>query len=337
MTPDSAKGPYSAAAIPDRNLNTTIIALSYTDPNDPTRNLLACIAPHLGSNFYRFKVGVHELFHCEEEKLKEHDHTGNLVLWPFPNRVRDKQYTYHSRQYSLGNIKHGPGSLVHGLVYDRAWVYEQPSANAEEAMLTTAIEIKPDSPNYGAYPFPSKLKLTYRLTASGVTVTYTVQNKGSEPLPYGFALHPYLNLLPDRQATLVTLPANRVMEADQELLPTGRLLNVRTTMYEMFDLNQPTPVHQLKLDHVYTNLAPIASSVEYPGLGLKLHLSASPDFTHTVIYTPTRSPYFCLENQTCATDAINLANNGMQEIAHLLEVQPGEETTGFIYYKVEHV
>jgi aldose 1-epimerase len=340
MASTHAKSPYSAAAIPDRDLNTTIIALSYTDPHDPMRNLLACIAPELGSNCYRFNVGGRELLHCDLEKLKVRGHTGNFVLWPFPNRVRDRQYIYGDRQYSLASVKRGPtgGHLIHGLVYDRTWTYAKPLASAEAAQVTTSIEIKPDFPNYSAYPFRSRLSLTYTLTSTGLTVMYTVQNKGSQTLPYGFALHPYFNLLPDREKTLVTLPAAQVMEADQDLLPTGRLLDVRSTMYSMFDLNRPTPIHQLKLDHVYTDLsASSAAQIDYPGLNLRLRISTSDDFTHTVIYTPAQSPYFCLENQTCSTDAINLSQRGMQDIAHLLEVGPGEEASGYICYGVEYV
>ncbi len=157
-------------------------------------------------------------------------------------------------------------------------------------------------------------------------------------MPYGFALHPYFNLLPERAKTLVTLPARRVMEADSDLLPTGRMLDVSSTMYQMFNLSQPTPVHQLRLDHVYTDLpAKSASVIAYPGLDLRLNITTSEDFTHTVIYTPADEPYFCLENQTCSTDAINLANQGQQEIAHLLEVQPGETATGYIHYAVEYL
>ncbi len=339
MTSSNAKSPYSAAAIPDRDLNTTIIALSYTDASDPARNLLACVAPDLGSNFYRFKVGPHELLHLETEKLKQRGHTGTFVLWPMPNRVRDRTYTYRGRKYSLANIKRSPGdyALIHGLVYDRSWTYEQPIVNAETAAVTTAVEIAPGSPYYSAYPFPSRLSLTYTLDSNSLTVTYTVQNKGSDPLPYGFALHPYFNLLPEFQPTLVTLPAHTVMEADASLLPTGRLLDVTSTMYKMFDLNQPLPVQQLKLDHVYTQLPPASEAViHHTGAGLSLHISTSDDFTHTVIYTPSQSPFFCLENQTCSTDAINLAQRGMQDAAHLLEVQPGETISGSIRYEAQY-
>lgn len=337
MTTGNAKPSFSAEVIPDPDLHTTVVRLSYTNPNHPARNLLACVAPDLGSNLYRFRAGSYELLHCEQEKLRQRGHTGVFILWPFPNRVREKQYTYRGQRYTFAGVPRTQGPLIHGLVYDRSWAYEQPSASDESASVTTHVEMKPDSPYYQSYPFPSRLVLTYTLTAAGITVVYTVQNTGTRPLPYGFALHPYFNLLAGAEGTRVALPAAHVMEADDELLPTGRLLNVRSTMYAMFDLARPTPIGQLRLDHVYTDLPQNRTAlIDYAGLNLRLRISASEDFTHTVIYTPEQSPFFCLENQTCSTDAINLFQRNMQNIAHLLEVQPGQEMSGSIHYGVEY-
>jgi len=340
MTPSNEAFPYAAELIHDRELDTVAIALSYTDRHNPARNLLACVAPDLGSNLYRLKAGEHELLLCEPEKLKLRKHTGNFVLWPFPNRVRQKHYTYQGQEYSLKGIHEDPhdASLIHGLVFDRSWDYEQLSADQEGATVTTSVEMTPDSSYFAAYPFASRLALRYTLTSSGITVTYTVQNRGTQTLPHGFALHPYFNRLAGEEGTQVTLPANQVMEADAELLPTGRLLDIRSVMYAQFDLNQPTPIGHLKLDHVYTTLpAPHESRVDYHGLDLSLKIQASEDFTHAVIYAPAHSSFFCLENQTCSTDAINLHARGMQDIAHLLEVQPGAEASGSIRYELEYL
>lgn len=338
MTSSPAQPIYTVEAGHDPVLDTPVITLSSTDPHNPARNLLACIAPDLGSNLYRLRAGEHELLYSESETLKQRGHTGTFVLWPFPNRVRDKRYTYLDRQYTFDGVPRQPGALVHGLVFDRVWHYEPPRVNEQGASVTTFVEINPDSPYYAAYPFPSRLTLTSTLTASGITITYTVRNLGTQPLPYGFALHPYFTLLSGAEKTLVTLPAASVMEADEDLLPTGRLLDVRSVMYRMFDLNRPTPVSQLKLDHVYTDLpAAPEALIEHTGQGLRLRITASADFTHTVIYTPENKPFVCLENQTCSTDAINLFQQGRQDIAHLLEVAPGAEVEGFVRYTIEQL
>ncbi len=337
MTSSYVQSLYSAEVITDPELNTSIVALSYTDPHDPARNLLACIAPALGSNWYRWRIGTHELIHCEPKEVQQHGHTGNFVIWPFPNRIRDRQYSYRGQEYSFACVKRVQSVLVHGLVFDQPWSYTPPTADQQGASVTTAIEMNPDHPYYEAYPFASRLALTYTLTSAGMTVTYTVQNKGAQTLPYGFALHPYFALPTGPERTLVTLPATQVMEADHELLPTGRMLDVHSVMYRMFDLNQPRPISQLKFDHVYTGLtASREALIDHADLNLHVRLTSTDDITHAVIFTPEEKPFFCLEHQTCSTDAINLAQRGMQDIAHLLEVQPGEEASGSIHYAVEY-
>ncbi|MBO0783147.1 MAG: hypothetical protein J2P37_30400, partial [Ktedonobacteraceae bacterium] len=167
-------------------------------------------------------------------------------------------------------------------------------------------------------------------------LTYRVSNRGTGPLPFGFAMHPYFPRLSGDQETLVSLPAEAVMEADETLLPTGRIFDVRQVMYEMYDLRQPLPVGNLKLDHVYTRLHQDEPAlIDYRQQRLQLRISASDDFTHIVIYAPAGAPYFCIEYQTCSTDAINLHQQGKRELAHLLEVPPAGTHQGTINYDIK--
>ena len=334
--------PYTAQVDFDRYLNATVISLAYKDRDNPSRNIVIGIAPDLGSNMFRFRVGEYEVIYCELDLLKQKDFTGNFVLWPLPNRMKEKKYVYEGQTYSLVGLKRPRGNdvLSHGLVFDRQWQYDIPVSTHDSVSVTTSIDITPESPFYEGYPFDSRLSLTYKLTKDSVTITYHVQNNGAKDMPFGFALHPYFSTLSGRGDTLVSVPANTVMEADNELLPTGRLLDVRGVMYAMFDLREPVPLANLKLDHVYTGLRKNESAViEYRKQAMKLRLSASEEFTHMVIYTPSSEEdgfSFCLENQTCATDAINLYNQGLKEMAHLLQLHPGESSTGFIQYAVEY-
>ncbi len=324
---------FSADIRKDPAIDTTVISLVYRDQENPERSIDVGIAPELGSNMFRFRVGSHDLIYCEQAVLKEKGSTGNFVLWPLPNRVRDKHYTYQGKEYSLAGLQRGDAALVHGLVMDRLWQYEQPIVGADAVSVTTYVEIDPSAPWYAGYPFDSRLSLTYTLTRTGVTCSYHVLNKGTSVLPFGFALHPYFSLLSGE--TFISLPARTLMEADAALLPTGRLLDVTGVMYAMFDLRQPIAVGNLKLDHVYTDLQPQAHTViDYRQEAIQLAISASDDFTHAVIYAPPNSAFFCVEHQTCSTDAINFNNQGPErkKMAHLLEVQPAASHTGSIYY-----
>src|SRR5262249_22618519 len=151
-----------------------------------------------------------------------------FVLWPFPNRIEDKRYTYQGHAYSLEQVVRPQGNavLIHGLVFDRPWQYEQPIVTLEGASVTTYVDIDETAPYYENYPFASRLSLTYTLPHNRVTITYQVHNNGLSDLPFGFALHPYFSRLSGQEGTLVSLPADTVMEADDELLPTGRIFDM---------------------------------------------------------------------------------------------------------------
>jgi aldose 1-epimerase len=331
--------PYTAKVDYDQTLGSTMIELTYADYEQPARSISVAIAPDLGSNMFRFRIGEHDLIYCEQELLKRKDFTGNFVLWPFPNRVRAKRYTYQGRSYSLEEVKKPQGNyvLVHGLVSERLWQYEQPVVGPESVSVTTSVEMTAGSPYYDAYPFASKLSLTYTLTKEGLRTIYRVQNNGTGNLPFGFALHPYFPRLSGDHDTLVSLPADEVMEANDELLPTGRVFALDKLMYAMYDLRKPVPIGNLNLDHVYTGLHKNESAViDYRQQALQLHISASEDFTHIVFYAPPGMPFFCLEHQTCSTDAINWHNQDPErrKLAHLLEVPPGGISTGSINYAV---
>lgn len=334
------QGEFHAETTIDQELESTVITLQYRDPEDSARNRTVRVAPNLGSNMFELSAGEHEIIYCERDLLKRKDFTGNFVLWPIPNRVRNKRYEYQGQSYSLAEVKRRQGNdvLIHGLVLDRQWNYGQPIEEADAISVQTFVEITPESPFYANYPFDSRLTLTYTLRANGVTVTYDVHNTGTKQMPFGFALHPYFRRLSGDDETFVSIPAARVMEADDELLPTGRVLDITGIMYSMFDLRAPVALSHLKLDHVYTAIEQGKNArIEYRKQNLNVQLITSEDFTHSVIFTAPGLdvPFFCLENQTCASDAINLHNQGLKEISHLLELPPGEHWQGFIEFRIE--
>ncbi len=91
----------------------------------------------------------------------------------------------------------------------------------------------------------------------------------------------------------------------------------------------------LDLDHVYSRLTPGRHArVEYRASGLAVDLEATEDFSHLVLYTPRGEQFFCLENQTCSTDAHNLFARGFAEASGLRTVLPGAVGRGAVRYAV---
>jgi aldose 1-epimerase len=313
------------------HLGEVITLSSKTNKN----NLEVGIAPKLGSNMFSFKVNGLDLITCDTDALAlKHDFTGNFVLWPFPNRVKARTYRFDGKVYSLADvaIPKGNAVLVHGLVRDREWTSEAAIISQDRISVLTSVEMDENSPYFSAFPFPSRLILKYVLFHDKVRVEYTVQNLGTTSLPFGFALHPsFSTTLSGAEKTLISLPARTVMEANDELLPTGKNLNVQSLMYKMFDLNQPVPVSCLSLDHVYTDVKEGESFIlDHTKQKMRVHFSTSPEFKYDVIYTLEGNKFVCLEPQTCATDAANVGKE-----YGLLVVEPGDSYQGFIEYTIE--
>jgi aldose 1-epimerase len=338
MDEGSGSGTFSADVRRDEHLDCDVVALHFHSPQGATNDIEARIAPARGSNLVSLRVGSHELIHAEPDMVRDFGWTGCFVIWPLPNRIRNQRYTYRGVEHRIEGV-HRPGddvNLVHGLVLDRAWAHAEPRVGADEASVRTSVTIADGDPHFAAYPFPSTLALTFRLNASGLTVEYELVNSGDGPLPHGLALHPYFHALSGPLQTRVTLSAMSVMEADDALLPTGRILPVDTVMWGQFDLRRPRASGELRLDHVYTDWDPGAGArVDYPAQRFSLSGTASPEFSHAVIYTLGSPDWFCLEHQIGSTDAVNLAAAGHNDIARQVEVGAGETMRGWIRYAIE--
>ena len=310
------------------NKGYTVISLISTPKTG--KPMSAKVAPELGSNLFSLAYGSDEIIVYEKSLLEKRGFTGNFVLFPTPNRVRDYTYTWNGKQTLLK--KRGKVVEIHGLVFDEKWDFQTPRIQKQFVELTTSITIHATSPLYSAFPFPCVLSLIYRLYKDKLHVQYTVKNTGTEPLPFGFALHPYFNRLSGDKDTYISVPAKSWMEAPPKtLLPTGKLVPVAGKPY---DIRKPSPVGSLTLDHVFTDLSPGKfATIDYKKQKIRVTLKTSKEFTHVVVYTGHKKA-ICIENQTCSTDAHNLWGRGLTDESHLLILQGSKSHAGFIAYEI---
>jgi aldose 1-epimerase len=314
----------------DRENDLEFIILGYRGEANNAHDLEAWIAPCLGSNLCRFSVGGHNVIDFDRSLLRK-DFTGTPVLYPTPNRVRSGVFRYQGKNYP--QVVHGTAILEHGLVHSQSWNHNEPEARADSMHLTTWLDFDETNPGFEAFPFRHRLSLEYSLTAVGLKVKYIIENKDSQALPFGFGLHPYFSRLCGDEGTFVELPASFIMDTTSDLLPTGRLIDVDGTIY---DLRKREKIGALDLDHVFTGVPEGRhAQVIYPSLGLRVRLITTNDFTHLVLYSPRDVGFFCLENQTCSTDAHNMYDRGFITESGLKFVPAGQVHTGSVTYLVE--
>jgi aldose 1-epimerase len=291
--------------------------------------LAARIAPQSGANLYSLQYEGRELLYVPESlDMLPGFRYGTPVLYPAPNRVAGGKFTFEGRSFDFG-LNDGD-RFLHGLVHSVPWEFEEPEADEKGAGVLMYLDFSPGNELYRLFGFDHRLNLKFSVDNQGVRFDYTVENRDSLRVPYGVALHPYFIYLGSREQTRLTVPAAGHMEA-VNLMPTG---NVNPLNGGTYDLTHGRPLSELDLDDVYIGMKPEnPATIEYCDAGVKIDLKASADFTHMVVYTQQPS-FFCVENQTCSTDAHNFYARGLKDVAHLLTVAPGAKATGWIKYVI---
>ncbi|ADK80364.1 aldose 1-epimerase [Sediminispirochaeta smaragdinae] len=309
----------------------TSYLLGYKKESEHEHNVLIKVSPALGNNLYCFRVDEYEVVHYDTYFSLRSYYTGNPILYPFPNRLRNCFYEFRGKHY--WHQKHGIPVFLHSLVYDEKWECDEPLVTETGVSLKTWIDINTKHPIFEGFPFPHTLCVIFEVTQKGCTITYEVKNHGKEEMPYGISYHTFFKKLCGDKDSFIRVPATYMMDLTDDLLPTGRLLDVEG---ENFDLRNPVPPSKLDLDNCYTGMIPGERVyIDYPAIGLRIYMDSTEDFTHMQVFTPKGKPFFCVEKQTCSTDAVNLDNKGFREAAHLLTVPPGEKKEGTVSFGFE--
>ncbi len=292
--------------------------------------------PALGFNAYRWAMPGRELLYADPQLFENGRPTrsGIPVLFPFPNRIRAGTFTWDGKTYHLPLNDPAKQNAIHGWACRSAWRVIDEGADGDAVWLTGEFLLSRDAPDARPlWPADARLRLTYRLLHDRLRLEAEAAAVDA-PLPFGLGYHPYFAIAPfGGEDAIVVVPAHRYWELDANL-PTGVQHPVTGTR----DLRIGRPLAGLVLDDVLTDLPappPDADSgvgllgiVRHPAGGPALRLYGSADFREVVVFTPPHRQAVCLEPYTCATDAINLQQAGVN--AGWRVIAPGASWRGVV-------
>lgn len=282
------------------------------------------INPTDGMNLYEIWHRKKALVQFDKDRYEANKTSSVMTLFPTPNRVKNNCFTFEGITYPMEN---------HGIVKHARFEEIQEVENSQGGILRASLDINKingiENEYYRLFPFACTLTIEIELYQNQIYYRYQLVNKDSKNLPYGIAIHPFFHKPKDEEVFLQVF-ASSYMELDPSRLPTGRILPVTAS----YDLRTAKKVEDLALDDVYLVHPPeIAAVIYYQDK--KVLLSSSEEFEKLVVYTPKNQPYFCLENQTCSTDAINMYNRGFRKESSLLILEPNAKKHGFIKITIE--
>lgn len=292
-------------------------------------SVAVAVAPAAGANAYSIRFKNTELLR-QPNPMKDLRgfRYGTPILYPTPNRVKDGRFTFEGQTYEIPP-NDGPNAL-HGLACTAPFEVKGIQEQEDRAAIRCELKFAPGTPWFEKFPFEHTLVVEIAATDSAVRWTYTVDNTaGKKKVPYGFGLHPWFLYQGSRANTYLTVPATHRMES-KVMLPTGRLIALEGSDY---DLRKPHSLGSFVADDVYFGVRPQTPAViDFRDPGLLIGLWATADFTHMVVYTPMED-WFCVENQTCSTDAHNLYARGLARESNLLMVEVGGTQSGWVEYR----
>ena len=267
----------------------------------------ATLFPNLGGSLQRWaldEIDIIDGISPTEDGLKDYQGTfKSSVLFPFPNRVQDGEYSYGDRKYNLKINDLAFHNAIHGLVHDKSFSYTVQENNSNSLIIRLESKSEGDDPGF---PFAYSLNLIYTFESSGsMQLTFEVLNTGFQTFPFGLGWHPYFS------SSDLTNSRIKATFKDHFLCPERMIPQEK----EEAGLETDFSIGEQSFDDGYTLVKP-ECSLETPDYILTLGFDTGSE-PFVQIYTPDHRNSIAIEPMTCVTDALN---NGIG----LEALDPGE-------------
>jgi aldose 1-epimerase len=285
------------------------------------------ILPEYGAALHSFSIDINDrqfniidnYSNGDEVKKEMSLSFKGAKLSPFPCRINKATYNFGGQKYEFEN-KFIDGAAIHGLLYNRPFQITHTFSNETEARII--LEYNYDKDDDG-FPFNYTCTIEYVLKKNNLlTVKTTVTNKSNVAIPMADGWHPYFLLDNDVNHWLMQFPSESIIEFDENLIPTGKLLP-----YDTFSSLQI--IDEIQLDNCFVLNKEIkvpACSIFNPKNKLRLNFFADNSYPYLQIYIPPHRKSIAIENLSAAPDCFN---NKMG----LILLEPGHSQTFTVQYQ----
>jgi len=279
------------------------------------------VVTEVGAGLRAYTVGGHDVIDGFPENEMCSIGRGQLLL-PWPNRIEDGQYEFAGRMHQTPLTEPSRNNALHGLTRWMNWTAVE---QAEDRVLMSLVLHPQDG-----YPFTLRFEVGYRLSAGGLIMQTTATNIGREAAPYGAGHHPYLTVGTVIDEALLKLPALLRLEANDRLIPTGRVLPNAGTDFDFLELR---PIGSVRMDTAFTNLVPdtdelVRVHLQAPAGDPRVTLWMEPIYQYLMVYTADAIPDRMRRRRSIAIEPMTCAPNAFRSGDGLILLQPGEARSG---------
>jgi aldose 1-epimerase len=239
--------------------------------------------------------------------------TSSYPLVPYSNRIGDGRFSFEGAAYALRpNAAISPHPL-HGIGWLRAWVITAVAPQSVSLAITHFCRGRDDP----EWPWTFTAAQTIALDDAGLRMTLTLTNQDRRPMPAGIGLHPFFPKTPKMQ---LQFESAAVWINDSRTLPKER---VAVPPEWKFALRRP--VGDLAVDNCFVEWSRDAL-LYWPEREWGLHLAATEEFSHLVVFTSPARASIAIEPVSHANNAVNLA--AARGDTGLVVLAPGASLSG---------
>jgi aldose 1-epimerase len=232
-------------------------------------------------------------------ELIENKWSKNILLLPYPNRLRDGRYTHEGKnyQFDLNNLE--TQNALHGFGKDAPMTVDAAWTNAKEAGLKCSWQ---HDGSHAAYPFRFTAEITMILRGPRFEVTLSFRNDSDTAIPVGLGWHPYFKMSKKSNDSSLQMPDCQMIVIDDRMLPTGE--KIKFDAYKRL-----TPINDDVLDNGFLikNQTKKAKTVLASDLGQLTFWQETghQKWNFLQVFTPPHRKSVAIEPMTCNIDAFN--------------------------------
>ena len=223
----------------------------------------------------------------------------NIILLPYPNRLRDGRYKHGGKNYQFDLTNPATQNSIHGFGYNAPMVVDMVWKNAKETGIKCSWQ---HDGKHDAYPFRFTAEIKMILRGPKFEMSMTFKNDSEVDIPVGLGWHPYFKMSEKSDDSSLKIPDCQLIDIDDRMLPTGK-----KTPFKGF--KRLTPIKNKTLDNGFLieNQTQNAETVLASAHG-KLTFwqeTGAKKWNFLQVFTPPHRQSVAIEPMTCNIDAFN--------------------------------
>ncbi len=222
-------------------------------------------------------------------------------MLPWANRIDPAGFEFQGRHIVPAPNRPGEPCPIHGDGWQFAW-----QAVAQSGQAAT-LELDRSAGSLFSY----LARLQWELDGTALRCMASIKNTGTQAMPFGFGLHPFL---PRTRDALLQARAATMWTSGADKLPL-----LETPLPGPFDFTQGAQLPAAALDNLFCGWDGRAR-VAWPERRLSLSIEA--DMNYYIVYAPPGADFFCFEPLDHAINAHKLAGGAAANGLAVLE--PGQ-------------